>query len=385
MKRYYFDYAAATPLDAEARAAMRAAEAEFANPASLHAEGRAAKEALESARRTLAMILGAKSNEIVFTSGATESDNMAILGSLTAAGEPGARVLTLPTEHAAVRACTQVARASGYDVIELPVDETGLVSLESIRSQMTDATVLISIAMATSEIGTLQPIGEIGRFVREVRIDREQRGVAAPLIFHTDASSALGLLPLAVDRLGVDLMTLSSVKSYGPQGVGALYVRAGTPLTPLMIGGGQERSLRAGTPSASLAAGFAAAAQKAEKLRAEWVRQCGVWQQVFLDALGQVPGMRSNGHAKKRLANIVNLSFARHDGEDLVLKLDAAGFAVATGAACAESNDEPSHVLLGIGRSRAEAQSSLRISFGRDTSEASIRALADAIRKVVVQ
>lgn len=385
MKRYYFDYAAATPLDKDVLEVIHQADGEFANPASLHAEGRAARHTLEAARKSLAMVLGAKSSEIVFTSGATESDNLAILGALTASGEPQARVLTLPTEHAAVRACMQVARASGYDVIELLVDEQGMLDHAAFRASLHDSTVLVSMALATSEIGTLQPIAEIGRIVREVRIDRLQRSIATPIIFHTDASSALGFVPLAVDRLGVDLMTLSSSKCYGPCGIGALYVRSGTPLTPMIIGGGQERSLRAGTPSVGLACGFAAAATKAEALRNATLKQMRTLEKIFFQSLGEIAGMQRNGHTKKHIAGLLNLTFAGHDGEDLVLKLDAAGFAVATGAACAESSEEPSHVLLALGRTRAEAQASLRISFGRETGESDVKVLASAIRKIVVQ
>ncbi len=385
MKRYYFDYAAATPLDDDVARQMHTARNQFANPASLHAEGRAAREVLEGARKRIAGVLDAQTREIVFTSGATESDNLAILGALTASGEVGARVITAPTEHAAVRACTQVARASGYDVVEVAVAETGMIDLVAVRKLMTDTTVLISIAMATSEIGTVQPIAEIGRLVREVRTDRETRGIATPIIFHTDASASLGFLPLSVDRLGVDLMTLASAKIYGPTGIGALYVRRGTPLTPIIIGGRQELSLRSGTPPVDLAVGFAVAATKAETLRKKEVRRLQALRDELWEQLREIPGIAFNGHKKKHLAGLLSISFSGFDGENLVLALDAAGFAVATGAACAESSDEPSHVLLALGRTQAEAQGSLRISLGRNSTEADVKKLASAIRKIVVQ
>lgn len=385
MKRYYFDFAAATPLDVEVAKEMQAARATFANPASLYVEGREARELLDVARKRIAVVLGAQAREIIFTSGATESDNLAVLGALTAAGEPQAQVITLPTEHAAVRACAQVARASGYDVQEVAVAETGLVDVAAVQKLITDTTVLISVAMTTSEIGTVQPIAEIGQAVREVRADREKRGVATPIIFHTDASAALGFLPLSVDRLGVDLMTLSSAKAYGPVGIGALYVRRGTPLTPMIIGGSQEASLRSGTPAVDLAVGFAAATEKAEAMRKDEVRRLQALRDELWQALQVIPGVKLNGHKKKHLAGLLNVSFTGFDGENLVLALDAAGFAVATGAACAESSDEPSHVLLALGRTRAEAQGSLRISLGRTTTSEDVKALASAIQQIVVQ
>jgi cysteine desulfurase len=357
----------------------------WSNPASLHADGRAARELLEESRSKIARVLGAQTKEIIFTSGATESDNLAILGALTACGQANARIITLASEHAAARACMQVAFASGYDVVEAKIDETGMVNVADLRAVINDQTVLISVAMATSEIGTVQPIGEIGQLVRQIRAERKANHNPTPIIFHTDASNALGLLPLAVDRLGVDLMTISSAKAYGPAGIGALYVRRGTPLTPIIIGGRQESSLRSGTPAVELAAGFAAAATKAETMRKSEVKRLQDLGEEFFKGLKGISGVRLNGHKKKRLASVINLSFAGRDGEDLVLALDAAGFAVATGAACAESSDEPSHVLLAMGRTRAEAQSSLRISFGRDTSAQDVKKLTSAISKIVVE
>ncbi len=383
MKRHYFDYAAATPLDTDAAAAMRAAEAQFANPSSLHAEGQAAKVALESARKAVAKVLGARHSEIIFTSSATEADNLAILGTITACGQPKARVVTLATEHAAVRACTNVVKASGYEVIDAGIDATGLVAAAEIEKRITDTTILITISMATSEIGTLQPIAEIGRVVRAVRGDRARRGIATPIVLHSDASACAGLLPLSVDRLGVDLMTLSSPKVYGPHGAAALYVAAGTPLTPLIIGGGQESSLRAGTPNLPAIAGFAAALTKAERMRREEAHRLAELRDQLWGLLKDLDDIVRNGHPKKSLANILNVSFPERDGEVLALQLDAAGFAVATGAACAESSQTPSHVVLAIGRTESQAQGSLRISLGRDTTQADVKALAQEIRAII--
>lgn len=385
MKRYYFDYAAATPLDDEVAQAMQSARVQFANPASLHAEGRSAREALEGARKQIAGVLGAQAREIIFTSGATESDNLAIFGSLTASGRDRAHVITAPTEHMAVRSCMQVAQASGYKMQEIEVSETGLVDIESVARHINDDTVLISIAMATSEIGTIQPIAEIGQLVRQIRADRQTRDIATPIIFHTDASATLGFLPLSTDRLGVDLMTLSSAKAYGPAGIGALYVRRGTPLTPLIIGGRQEFSLRSGTPATELVVGFATAVMKAEKLRKKEVVRLNLLRDELWRELQKIPNIILNGHKKRHLAGLLNITFPGFDGEDLVLALDAAGFAVATGAACTESSDKPSHVLLALGRTEAQAQGSLRISLGRETTQSDVAKLASTIAKIVVQ
>lgn len=385
MKRYYFDYAAATPLDDKVAQAMQSARAQFANPASLYAEGRAAREALDSARKQIASVLGAQAREIIFTSGATESDNLAIFGSLTASGQNQAHIITAPTEHAAVRSCIQVAQASGYKVQEIEISETGMVDLESATQYINDDTVLISIAMATSEIGTIQPIAEIGQLVRKIRVDRQARGIATPIIFHTDASAALGFLPLSTDRLGVDLMTLSSTKAYGPAGIGALYVRRGTPLTPLIVGGQQEFSLRSGTPATELAVGFAVAATIAEKLRKKEVARLKLLRDELWRELQKIPNIIFNGYKKRHLAGILNVAFPGFDGEDLVLALDAAGFAVATGAACTESSNEPSHVLMALGLTRTQAQGSLRISLGRETTQSDVAKLASTIAKIVVQ
>ncbi len=382
MKRYYFDYAAATPLDEDAAQAMHEAEAGIGNPASLHAEGRAAREQLNSARKRVAKILNARDTEVIFTSTATEANNLAIFGALTASGDHSAEILVAATEHAAVRRVTDVIRASGYHCHDIPLTDKGLCDVSALERKITDKTVLITLAYVTGEVGIIQPIGEVGKLIRRVREERLSRGVTTPLIFHTDASATAGLLTLGVDRLGVDLMTLSSPKVYGPHGAAALYVRTGTPLTPHTIGGGQERGLRAGTENVPALVGFATALEKAEKLRKDELKRLEVLQQKLWGALEKIDGLQRNGE-RNILANTLNVSFAGKDGETLLLQLDALGFAVATGAACTESAREPSEVLLALGYDAARAQSSLRISFGRLTTEADISALAKAIKKVV--
>ncbi|MCC7543482.1 cysteine desulfurase [bacterium] len=382
MARYYFDYAAATPLDPDAARAMHEAEVLVGNPASLHAVGRAARSLLDRARKDIARVLNARETEIVFTSTATEADNLAIFGVVTASGEEQAEVLVAPTEHAAVRRVTDVVRASGFACKDLPLTEHGLCDVAALEKMITDKTILITIGYVTSEVGIIQPVGEIAKLVRKLRETRVARGITTPLILHTDASAAAGLLTLGVDRLGVDLMTLSSPKVYGPHGAAALYVRSGTPLTPHTIGGGQERGLRAGTENVPAIVGFAAALTKAERMRKDELKRLEPLRDELWSKLRVMNGIRRNGD-RNQLANTLNVSIADQDGEDLVLRLDALGFAVATGAACAESSREPSQVLLGLGYDEARAQSSLRITLGRDTTEAAVSALAKAIKKVV--
>ncbi|MEI7818757.1 MAG: cysteine desulfurase family protein [bacterium] len=383
MKRYYFDFAGSTPLDQAVAKKMQVVQEMYGNPSSLHAEGRAARTELDASRSAVAQVLGARASEIIFTSGSTEADNLAIFGSVTAAGQPQAEVITIGTEHAAIQACCNVIVESGYRVHRASVDHEGRINISEIKQLITDATVLISIALGNSEIGTIQPIAKLGQLVQAVRTDRLKRGIKIPLSLHTDASACGGLTSLAVEKLGVDLMTVSSPKVYGPHGSAALYVRTGTPLTPVIIGGGQESGIRAGTENIAAISGFALALTKAKSLRKSEVQRLELLRDQLWGLLKDSPGIRRNGSVKYALPHILNVSFSGSNGEDIALKLDAAGFAVATGAACAESNRQPSHVLREIGLSDDDAQGSLRISLGRSTNSAMIDSLVRTIKKVV--
>ncbi len=382
MKRYYFDYAAATPLDPDAAQAMRNAEQHLGNPGSLHAEGRAARELLDRGRKDVARVLNARGTEIIFTATATEANNLAIFGVITACGDDQADVLVAATEHAAVRRVTDVIRASGYSCRDIAFNDHGVCDLAVLEQQITDKTVLITLSYVTSELGIIQPIGEIAKLIKRIRSDRTARGVATPLLLHSDASATAGLLTLGVDRLGIDLMTLSSPKVYGPHGAAVLYVRAGTPLTPHTIGGGQEYGLRAGTENVPAIMGFASALTKAEAQRKDELNRLESLRDRLWGALQYIEGVQRNGE-RNILANTLNVSFAGVDGEELVLRLDALGFAVATGAACAESSRQPSEVLLALGYDTERAQGSLRVTLGRDTNQVAVDALAKAIKKVV--
>jgi len=383
MSRHYFDYAAATPLDPEVAKVMTAASQLVGNPSSLHAEGRAVRHCLETARSEIAASCNARSEEIILTSSATESNNLAIFGVLTAAGVSDGEVISLATEHLASKRPCEVIAASGHTVQWAPIDESGFVNAAAVSKLVTDNTILITISLATSEIGSLQPVSEICRVVSKIRLDRRSRGVDTPLLVHTDAASAVGLVSIAVDKLGVDLMTISAAKIYGPAGAAALYVRKGTALTPLIIGGGQERSLRAGTENVAAITGFAAALQQAEAQRKAEVTRLTALRESLWEQLAKLPGLQRNSPSQRCLANLLNVSCEGHDGEDLVLKLDAAGIAVATGAACVASSHQPSHVLLALGYDTERAQSSLRISLGRQTTAASLTALVKALADIL--
>lgn len=382
MKRYYFDYAAATPLDADAAESMRAAEQLVGNPGSLHAEGRALRDMLDQGRKGVARVLNARDTEIIFTSTATEANNLAIFGTVTACGDDQAEVLVAATEHAAVRRVTDVIRASGYSCRDVLLNDYGVCDVLALGQQISDQTVLVTLSYVTSEVGIIQPIGEIAKLIKRVRADRAARGITTPLVLHSDASATAGLLTLGVDRLGVDLMTLSSPKVYGPHGAAALYVRAGTPLTPHTIGGGQEHGLRAGTENIPAIIGFATALTKTDAQRKDELKRLEVLRDRLWDALRQIGGIQRNGE-RNILANTLNVSFDGKDGEELVLRLDALGFAVATGAACAESSRQPSEILLALSYGAERAQGSLRITLGRDTNQEAVDSLAKAIKKVV--
>jgi cysteine desulfurase len=372
---FYLDHAAATPLDPRVFAAMRPhLETDYANPSSLYRAARVTRQALEQARATIANILGAKVTEIIFTSGATESDNLAIQGVLRA--HPGAGWVATAIEHDAV------LRIPGATVV--PVSSAGLVDPAALAAAVTDATVLISVMMANNEIGTIQPIADIAKVVARIRADRDLRGIGLPLYLHTDATQAAGYLDLHVDRLRVDLLTLNAAKLYGPKGTGLLYVRQGTVLEPLIYGGGQERGRRSGTENVAGAVGLATALELVHADREAEARRLTALRDDALARLrAALPDLILNGHPTKRLPNNLNLTLPGAEGEGLVLYLDNAGIMASTGSACTTGSLDPSHVLLAIGRTADEANSSLRLTFGRSTTAEAIDALEQHLPPIV--
>src|SRR5438093_5139171 len=354
----YLDHAATTPLRPEVLSAMLPYLTDhFGNPSSIHGEGRRARQGLDEARETIGGILGAKPREVVFTSGGSESDNLALKGAAWAASARGRHIVTSSIEHKTVMHTCAVLERSGFSVTYLPVDRYGRVDPADVDAAITDHTTVVSIMYASNEVGTLQPIAEIGAICRQRRV-----------VFHTDAVQAGGMLPLDVDALGVDLLSLSAHKVYGPKGVGALFVRQGTSLVPQMQGGAQERQRRAGTENVAGIVGFARALELAQGDRpardAENARLAGLRDRLAT-GISARDGDERSGHPTERLANSASFLVAAVEGGDLVAGLDLEDVAASTGSACTTGSTEPSHVLLAMGISAERAHGSLRMTAGR--------------------
>jgi len=372
----YFDHAATTPLRAEVLEAMLPYLTEHhGNASSLHASGRRARQGLDEARETIAAILGAKPREIVFTSGGSEADNLAIKGAAWAASARGRHVVTSGVEHKAVLHSCAILERSGFEVTIVPVDRYGRVDPAEVEAAITEHTTLVSIQYANNEVGTIQPIAEIGAICR-------RRGV----LFHTDAIQAGGYLPLDVDNLGVDLLSLAAHKLYGPKGVGALFVRQGTALLPQVQGGSQERQRRAGTENVAGIVGFARALELAQgdmKARdAENARLAGLRDRLF-NGVRELPGVEISGHPVERMPHSASWLIDGVEGGDLVAALDLEGVEGSTGSACTSGSAEPSHVLLAMGIPAQRAHGALRLTAGRATTADDVDRAAEAVRTAV--
>lgn len=360
----YLDYAATTPIDPEVLATMLPYFASrYGNPSSLYTSGRAARQAIERARKDIAALLGAAPEEVIFTGSGTESDNLAIRGVMRAHRGRGKHLIVSAIEHKAVLESAQSLAREGFDVSIVPVDRFGMVDVDACMSLVRDDTVLVSVMYANNEIGTIQPIRELAAALR---------GLASAGLrpfLHTDACQAAGFLPLYVPDLGVDLMTLNSSKVYGPKGVGVLYKSAGVRLEPLILGGEQERNLRAGTESVPLIVGCCAALCKADRLRESESARLLALRDYFLRELqARIPGIMLNGHPQQRLPNNISVSIPFVEGESILLMLDKVGVEASTGSACSAHDLKPSHVLLAIGQQAELAHGSIRFSLGRDTT-----------------
>ncbi len=382
-KPIYLDHAATTPVDHSVYEAMRPyLEEGYANPSSLYTAARETRGAIETARHTVADLLGAKVTELIFTSGGTEGDNLAIQGVLRA--HPGAHWVTSAIEHDAVMSCIEPLKREGHEATVVPVKSKGIVDLAVIEDAITDETVLVSLMMANNEIGAIQPVADVAALIARLRQDRQKRGVELPLYLHTDAVQAANYLDLHVSRLGVDLLTLNGSKIYGPKGSGALYVRHGTQLEPLMYGGGQERGRRSGTENVAGIIGFAKAFSDASRLRdLESRRLVPLRDHLISGLLTAIPEANLNGDAKRRLPNNINLTIPGAEGEAMVLYLDNAGIMASTGSACSTGNLDPSHVLLAIGRTAAEADSSLRLTLGRSTDQEVVGRVLEVLPPII--
>jgi cysteine desulfurase len=393
MKRVYLDYNATTPVEPEVLDAMLPYfSGEFGNAASIHTFGQKARAAVETAREQVAALIGARPQEIIFTSGGTESDNHAIFGAVAQpllaprstvarpilavhSGETPKHIITTPIEHEAVLNTCQALEKEGVQVTYLPVDRDGLISLDELRRALRPETVLITIMHANNELGTIQPLEEIGRIAAQ-----------ADVTFHTDAVQSAGKIPIDVNKLQLDLLSLSGHKLYAPKGIGALYIRGGTRLRQLLYGGHHQRGFRPGTENVAGIVGLGKAAEIARKsLLDDALRLSALRDTLQKGLLERVPHSRVNGGAAPRTPNTTNLVFPGVEGEALLIALDLKGLAVSTGAACSSGAVEPSHVLTAIGLPPEDARASLRFSLGRHTTESDIQFALQVVPAAVAQ
>lgn len=361
MRRIYMDHAATTSIHPEVAETMLPFLREyFGNPSTIYEEGRQARKAVEKARSQVAAALGADPSEIIFTSGGTESDNLVVFGVTEANEDRGSHVITTAIEHHAVLEPCHYLEKKGVEVTYLPVDGGGIIDPDELRRAITPSTVLVSVMHANNEIGTVQPMEEISSICRE-----------AGVYLHTDAVQSVGALDVDVNRLGVDLLSVSAHKLYGPKGVGCLYVRRGTSIKGIQLGGGQERRMRAGTENVAGIVGFGKAMELAAR---EWEERSAhvkpLRDRLINGILESIPHTRLNGDPERRLPNNVNILFGYIEGEAICLKLDFQGIDASTGSACSSESGEASHVLLALGIPVEEAHGSLRLTLGRgNTSE----------------
>ncbi len=371
----YMDYAATTPVAPEVLAAMEPYFTEkFYNPSAQYAAARAVRQDVEAARQRIARVLGARSSEIIFTAGGTEANNLAIRGVLQQ--YPGTKVIVSAIEHEAALA---PARESGGTVVG--VDANGRVNLAELERAVDDRTVLVSIMYASNEIGTIQPIREIGQLLEQLRQKRKKSGNKLPLYFHTDASQAASYLDLHASRLGVDLMTINGSKIYGPKQTGALFVKSHVTLSPQITGGGQERGLRSGTENVPGLIGLSVALELAQSQRSEEGARMKALQQLFEQRLiDTIPSAQINGSRKHRLPNNIHVTIPGQDNEKLVFMLDEQGILCASGSACSAAHEEPSHVLQAIGLDEASIRSSLRFTMGRGTTADDVETVVTTLK-----
>jgi len=369
----YLDNNATTPLDPAVAEAMAGFLGEhFGNPSSLYPIGRQVKELINAAREHVARALGAHKAEILFTGSGTESDNQAVLGVCDALPEKR-EFVTSTVEHPAVQETAVYLEKKGYAVRHVPVDATGVLDLDAFRDAVTPQTALVSIMHANNEIGTIQPVAEVSRIAHE-------HGV----LVHTDAVQTFGKIPVDVDALGVDLLTVSAHKIYGPKGIGALYVRKGTPIRPFIHGGHQERGLRAGTENTAGIIGFGEAARLlADRLGPDAERVAVLAERLKAGILSRIPKVRMNGHPERRIKSTLSFSFLGLESEAILLALATKGIYVSTGSACSEESDEVSHVLTAIGLRPEFARSTVRMSLGRFNTEADIDLVLKELPEIV--
>lgn len=376
----YLDHAATTPVRPEVLEAMIPYfTTQFGNPSSIYSLAQESRKALDDSRETVARVLGSRNNEIVFTSGGTESDNAAIKGVALALKSTGNHIITSKIEHHAVLHTCHQLEQEGFEVTYLPVDAAGRVNPKDVHAAINEKTTLVTIMYANNETGVIQPIQEISQVVREAT-----RVMNRTIIFHTDAVQAAGHLDLSIANLGVDILSLSAHKFYGPKGTGIMYIRRGTPFVPLLMGGGQERERRSGTENIAGIVGTAHALRLVTEERDQLNEHCTQLRDKLIAGLQErIPGSYLNGHPTLRLPNNANLSFPGIEGEALLLGLDLAAVCASSGSACSTSSLEPSHVLTAIGHSADSARSSLRMTFGKDNTMEEVDYVLDILPSLV--
>ena len=372
--RIYVDHSATTPLKKCVLDAMLPYfEQNFGNASTVYAEGRSAKAAITDAREKVAKAISASEGEIFFTGSGTEADNWAIRGVAHANRDKGNHIITTAVEHHAVLHTCEALEKEGFKVTYLPVDSFGMVSTEDVKNAITDETILITIMTANNEIGTIMPIAEIGKIAKE-------KGI----IFHTDAVQAIGMVEIDVDKMGIDLLSLTAHKFYGPKGVGALYVRKGTKVDRLITGGAQEKARRAGTENVPGIVGLGCAIQLAtENIKEKCDKLKALRDRFIKRVLDEIPYTRLNGHPTERLSGSANISFEFIEGESLLLMLDMKGISASSGSACTSGSLDPSHVLLAIGLKHEIAHGSLRVSFGDSNTTEDVDKIVDELKVIV--
>ncbi len=374
MKRIYLDYAATTPTHPEVIKAMTPYFTEsFGNPSSIHSYGQEAKDDVERGRSKVATLIGAKNDEIVFTGSGTEADNFAVKGVAWSRQARGNHIITSSIEHHAVLETCKFLEKQGFSITRLPVDGYGIVNPSDVKKAITKKTILISIMHANNECGTIEPVAEIGKIARE-----------AEIYFHTDAVQTVGHIPLDVNNLKVDLLSISAHKLCGPKGVGALYIRKGTRISSFMHGGSQERGRRASTENVPGIVGFGKAAEIAQQEMAEEAQRLTALRDRLIEViLRDIEYTQLNGHPVKRLPNNVNVSINYIEGESILLNLDLDGICASTGSACSSEDLAPSHVLMAMGLPHLQAHSSVRFSLGKWTTEEDINKVLDILPGIV--
>ncbi len=383
MNRIYLDYAATTPADPQVAEAMKPYFSEkYGNPSSIHSFGQETKAAIEKAREQVAKLIAAKPEEIVFTSGGTEADNFALEGAAFASEKKGNHIIVSAIEHHAVTECCEFLKKRGFQITYLPVDKDGLVDPQEVKKAINDKTILVSIMHANNEIGTIEPIAEISKIIKNRNSE-----LGTGIYFHTDAVQTAGHIPVNVNELGVDLLSMSAHKLYGPKGVGALYIRKGTRMVSFLHGGGQENGRRASTENVPGIVGFGAAAELAleDVNNGESKKLIPLRDKLIKGILERVPDSQLNGHPTLRLPNNANVSIKYVEGEAMLLNLDLQGIAASTGSACSSGSLEPSHVLMAIGLSHELAHGSLRFTLGKYTTEQDIDFVLKVLPEIVAK